>query len=103
MRASLHPPLFPSPFGARAVIIRPGGLKVIKQTVSREDALIAHTRRNAFFVFQENNLGSIQSGKQADLLITAGNPLADVHGIENVQAIYLAGARIGSDLRTSVN
>ena len=46
-----------------------GGLKVIKQTVSREDALIAHTRRNAFFVFQENNLGSIQPGKQADLLV----------------------------------
>src|SRR5262249_47213823 len=46
-----------------------GGLKVIKQTVSREDALIAHTRRNAFFVFQENNLGSIQPGKLADLLV----------------------------------
>src|SRR5580765_823010 len=46
-----------------------GGMKVIKQTVSREDALIAHTRKNAFFVFQENNLGSIQPGKQADLLV----------------------------------
>ena len=46
-----------------------GGMKVIKQTVSREDALIAHTRRNAFFVFQENNLGSIQPGKLADLLV----------------------------------
>jgi predicted amidohydrolase YtcJ len=46
-----------------------GGTKVIKQTVSREDALIAHTRKNAFFVFQENNLGSIQPGKQADLLV----------------------------------
>jgi hypothetical protein len=46
-----------------------GGTKVIKQTVSREDALIAHTRKNAFFVFQENTLGSIQPGKQADLLV----------------------------------
>jgi predicted amidohydrolase YtcJ len=46
-----------------------GGMKVIKQTVSREDALIAHTRKNAFFVFQENNLGSIQPGKLADLLV----------------------------------
>jgi predicted amidohydrolase YtcJ len=33
------------------------------QAISREDALIAHTRRNAFFIFQENNLGSIQPGK----------------------------------------
>jgi predicted amidohydrolase YtcJ len=46
-----------------------GGTKVIKQTISREDALIAHTRKNAFFVFQEDNLGSIQPGKLADLVV----------------------------------
>jgi predicted amidohydrolase YtcJ len=46
-----------------------GGTKVIRQTISREDALIAHTRKNAYFVFQENNLGSIQAGKLADLLV----------------------------------
>jgi hypothetical protein len=46
-----------------------GGMKVLNQTISREDALIAHTRRNAFFVFQENNLGSIQPGKLADLVV----------------------------------
>jgi predicted amidohydrolase YtcJ len=42
---------------------------VMRQTISREDALIAHTRRNAFFVFQEDNLGAIQPGKLADLLV----------------------------------
>jgi predicted amidohydrolase YtcJ len=46
-----------------------GGTKVIRQTVSREDALIAHTRKNAYFVFRENSLGSIQSGKLADLVV----------------------------------
>jgi len=46
-----------------------GGTKVIRQTISREDALIAHTRKNAYFVFQEDNLGSIQSGKLADLVV----------------------------------
>jgi predicted amidohydrolase YtcJ len=46
-----------------------GGAKVLKQTISREDALIAHTRQNAYLVFQENNLGSIQAGKLADLLV----------------------------------
>jgi hypothetical protein len=46
-----------------------GGLVVNHQHISREDALIAHTRRNAFFVFQENNLGSIQPGKLADLVV----------------------------------
>ena len=46
-----------------------GGTKVIRQTISREDALIAYTRNNAFFVFQENNLGTIQPGKLADLVV----------------------------------
>jgi predicted amidohydrolase YtcJ len=46
-----------------------GGAKVMRQTISREDALIAHTRKNAYFVFQENNLGSIQPGKLADLVV----------------------------------
>jgi predicted amidohydrolase YtcJ len=46
-----------------------GGTRVLRQTISREDALIAHTRRNAYFVFQESNLGSIQPGKFADLLV----------------------------------
>ncbi len=48
-----------------------GGTRVLRQTetISREDALIAHTRRNAYFVFQEDNLGSIQPGKLADLVV----------------------------------
>jgi hypothetical protein len=46
-----------------------GGTLVNKLMVSREDALIAHTRNNAYFVFQEDNLGSIAPGKLADLVV----------------------------------
>ena len=46
-----------------------GGRKVNRQTITREQALIAHTRSNAHFLFQESNLGSIQPGKYADLLV----------------------------------
>lgn len=46
-----------------------GGMKVNSQTIGREDALIAHTRRDAFLLFQEDNLGSIQKGKLADLVV----------------------------------
>jgi predicted amidohydrolase YtcJ len=46
-----------------------GGFKVLKQTITREEALIAHTRNNAYFLFQEGNLGSLQPGKYADLLV----------------------------------
>jgi predicted amidohydrolase YtcJ len=46
-----------------------GGRQVNRQTITREEALIAHTRNNAYIVFQEANLGSISSGKYADLLV----------------------------------
>ena len=45
-----------------------GGTVVNRQPIGREDALIAHTRRNAFLILQESNLGSIQPGKLADLV-----------------------------------
>ena len=46
-----------------------GGDTVSRQPVSREAALIAHTRSNAYLVFQEKNLGSIEVGKLADLVV----------------------------------
>jgi predicted amidohydrolase YtcJ len=46
-----------------------GGKQVLKQTITREEALIAHTRSNAPFLFQEANLGSLTGGKYADLLV----------------------------------
>jgi predicted amidohydrolase YtcJ len=48
-----------------------GSRKVNRQTISREEALIAHTRSNALFVFQESNLGSIQPGKCGPVCSTA--------------------------------
>ena len=46
-----------------------GGRHVNRQTITREEALIAHTRSNAYFLFQEANLGSLARGKYADLLV----------------------------------
>jgi predicted amidohydrolase YtcJ len=46
-----------------------GGKHVNDQSIDRVQALIAHTRNNAYFMFQEGNLGSLQPGKYADLLV----------------------------------
>jgi predicted amidohydrolase YtcJ len=46
-----------------------GGRHVNRQSITREEALIAHTRSNADFLFQEGNLGSLARGKYADLLV----------------------------------
>ena len=48
-----------------------GGQRALSEaeTVSRKDALIAHTRSNAYLFFKENELGSIEKGKFADLVV----------------------------------
>jgi predicted amidohydrolase YtcJ len=46
-----------------------GGNRVLDETLTREEALIAHTRSNAYLFFQENALGSLEIGKQADLVV----------------------------------
>ncbi len=38
------------------------------ETVSRKNALIAHTRSNAYLLFKEDELGSIEKGKLADMV-----------------------------------
>jgi predicted amidohydrolase YtcJ len=46
-----------------------GGNRVLDETLTREEALIAHTRSNAYLFFQESGLGSLEVGKQADLVV----------------------------------
>jgi predicted amidohydrolase YtcJ len=45
------------------------GNRVLDETVSREEALIAHTRSNAYLFFRERELGSLEAGKLADLVV----------------------------------
>ena len=73
-----------------------GGHKVNHQTVTREEALIAHTRSNAVIVFQEGNLGSLQPGKYADLLVLDRDyltvPEDDIKDLKPV--ITMVGGRV---------
>jgi predicted amidohydrolase YtcJ len=68
--------------GSRANQIRPfttlwwavtgkmvGGIRLLRQPIRREQALIAHTRSNAYLLFRERDLGSIEVGKLADLAV----------------------------------
>lgn len=45
------------------------GEQLTDEKVSREQALMAHTRENAWFMFRENDLGSLEPGKLADILV----------------------------------
>lgn len=45
------------------------GTRVNDRTLPREQALVAHTRGNAWFLFREGDLGTLQPGKAADLVV----------------------------------
>ena len=82
-----------------------GGKKVINGTISREDALIAYTRNNAFLVIQEDNLGSIQPGKLADLLVLDRDYLTiPADQIKDIKPmITMVGGRIVYDAGTQTS
>ena len=42
---------------------------MLDETLTRAEALIARTRSNAYLFFQEDALGSLEVGKQADLVV----------------------------------
>jgi predicted amidohydrolase YtcJ len=79
-----------------------GGTRALREsnTISREDALIAHTRRNAFFLFQEDNLGSIQPGKFADVVVLDRDYLAvPVDQIKDIKSVMtIVGGRVVYDV-----
>ena len=45
------------------------GKTLIEDPVTREEALIAHTRSNAYLMFKEDDLGTLEVGKLADLVV----------------------------------
>ncbi len=74
-----------------------GNIRLPNETVSRNDALVAHTRSNAWFLFQEENLGSIEPGKYADIVVLDRDymtcPEEEIRDIESV--LTLVGGRVG--------
>ncbi len=46
------------------------------EVITREEALIAHTRSNAYILFMEDDLGTLEAGKFADLVVLDRDYLA---------------------------
>jgi hypothetical protein len=76
-----------------------GGRQVNRQTITREQALIAHTRSNALLLFQEGNLGSLSAGRYADLLVLDRDYLTvPVDEIKDIKPlITMVGGKIVHD------
>ena len=102
--------------GSRANQIRPfttlwwavtgkmvGGMRLLRQTISREQALTAHTRSNAYLLFRERDLGSIEAGKLADLavldrdyLTVPDDQIKDITSVMTIVGGQIKGSGIGN-------
>jgi predicted amidohydrolase YtcJ len=82
-----------------------GGTVVNTHTISREAALIAHTRNNAYLFFRENDLGSIQNGRFADLVVLDRDYMTvPADQIKDIKPILtMIGGRIVYDAATNLN
>ena len=56
--------------------------------------IIAATKNGARSCNMENELGTLESGKLADVLIVDGDPLADIHALTNAHLILCEGKLI---------
>jgi predicted amidohydrolase YtcJ len=78
-----------------------GNVMLPNETVLREEALIAYTRSNAWMLFMENDLGSIEPGKYADIVVLDRDymtcPEEEIRDIESV--LTLVGGRVGYEVK----
>ena len=54
-------------------------------------ALVAATKNGAFAAGREADLGTLERGKLADLLVLDGDPLADIRNIRKIRVLMAAG------------
>ena len=72
-------------------------LELQAQVMGNMGALMASTKTNAEIIKQSHNLGTIEAGKLADLLVVEGDPLKDIGLFQEYQA-NLALIMIGGEV-----
>lgn len=71
---------------------------LVKAEMSNFEALQAATSINANILGLQNDLGTIEAGKLADLVLVQGNPLDNVGEVKNVKMVWKEGWIVYSEL-----
>ena len=64
---------------------------ILEMGAPAEEVLMAATRNGARVCGMEDRVGTLEPGKQADIIGVKGNPLADIRALEAVETIIQAG------------
>jgi imidazolonepropionase-like amidohydrolase len=63
----------------------------VESGMSNSAVIHAATMVNARFFRIEKELGSIEKGKLADLILVRGNPLEDIKAMRNIEKVMING------------
>ena len=67
---------------------------LVENGIAEMEAIGIVTMNNAKILRWENDIGSIEPGKLADLLVIDGDPLVDIRNVRKVAAVYKGGEKV---------
>jgi imidazolonepropionase-like amidohydrolase len=79
-------------------------LEIKTEVMSPMESLVSATKTNAELFGMENEIGTVQEGKLADLLVVAGNPLENIAILQksdNLRLIMKGGMMVKNELEDS--
>jgi imidazolonepropionase-like amidohydrolase len=74
--------------------------EMVEAGLTPMQAIVAATKSGAEFL-KAADLGTLQKGKWADLLVLAKNPLDDIKNTKTITAVYIAGNTVYTKDRTN--
>jgi imidazolonepropionase-like amidohydrolase len=66
----------------------------VEAGLTPQQAILGATRNAAEFLGSSNDLGTLQKGRWADLIVLRNNPLADIKNTRAIEAVWIAGRAI---------
>lgn len=66
---------------------------LVQAGVSQRDVLLMATRNGAVALGKSSELGTIEAGKVADVVILRANPLENIRNTRQIEAVYRSGRR----------
>jgi len=80
-------------YGPGTGTVRDEMITEVKYGMTPQQALISGTKTSAMLLGLEQ-LGTIETGKEGDMVAVEGDPLSDIHALEKVRAVVFQGKSV---------
>ena len=70
---------------------------MVQAGMTAAQVITAATKSSAEFLGQQNDLGTVEQGRWADLIVLGANPLENIRNSRSIESVYVAGNRIQRD------